>query len=676
MTYQPDTSPPKPTPADDENEFQSELYGLMDEVVVDSILGYSTSMADRDWTRHLLPLPKQFEVAGTVLCAHDAITVVSRDDSEALQEAARHLRRTIGVETFARCDFTIELIVAGQDTPETRGLIELPNSDQAYRAEVAAPDRLRIIGLQAPGVLYGALTLGQLLCAGRRPDGIEIPLIEVLDWPDLEERGLWNFPDPAAWIPWMAGLKLNFGKMADTSHPPVVRGEPGSANIDTHLYAVGRRLGFRYVPYIVHLNFLHDVGLFRAYPELAGVGDAALAGRYPAHKQGDQHRAPCASQPVLVDVLCEWLTSIAEKGVDEISCWLSERPCQCQCERCVPVGQFLLETRAFLAAWQRALTSHPALSIRIFSSTTTAEQDGVILAELPPHVKFERACATTMDRVRGQPRDRFINPLIDNAARDGRWVASYDVPIGAFGNVDTPEFKLPQYSAQRIRDFVEQLARRGYSGAYGMLAWETMAREICGFSVCALAEFSWNNRGRSVVDFAVAWATLEGISDPSAVGAWAELLGEVEFDVYDSGFPMCYSWGLAAQLVEAGRPLRLGEGMFRHFSAVEDFDRRVETCGRALALVESLERPELPLATTVVCSYVELAKVIWSVSHSRARSDVASLDAAGQANVDAIRAWRTCLGPEPWHQRVYDAIAATRDTVDRIGRHIRKRAGP
>ncbi|SVD68606.1 uncharacterized protein METZ01_LOCUS421460, partial [marine metagenome] len=57
-------------------------------------------------------------------------------------------------------------------------------------------------------------------------------------------------------------------------------------------------------------------------------------------------------------------------------------------------------------------------------------------------------------------------------------------------------------------------------------------------------------------------------------------------------------------------------------------------------------------------------------------SDVANLDAAGQANVDAIRAWRACLGPEPWHQRVYDAIAATRDTVDRIGRHIRRRAGP
>ena len=129
---------------------------------------------------------------------------------------------------------------------------------------------------------------------------------------------------------------------------------------------------------------------------------------------------------------------------------------------------------------------------------------------------------------------------------------------------------------------------------------------------------------------------------------------------------------LDLELLHRG-PLRLGEGMFRHFSAVEDFDRRVETCGRALALVESLERPELPLATTVVCSYVELAKVIWSVSHSRARSDVANLDAAGQANVDAIRAWRTYLGPEPWHYRVHDALESTERTVREIGRFVEER---
>ncbi|HJP32951.1 MAG: glycoside hydrolase family 20 zincin-like fold domain-containing protein [Candidatus Latescibacteria bacterium] len=626
-------------------------------------------MADRDWTRHLLPLPKRFCVKGSVLCAPDTLGVVIRGPDETLQQAARHLRHIIGAESVSQPTFSIELVVASGgdlDIPDVRQLTELPNPEQAYRIDVVASDTLRICGPRSVGVLYGAVTLGQLLQAGRQTDAIEVPLVEVLDWPDLQERGLWNFPDPDDWIPWMAGMKLNYGKMADTSHATMVRDEPGSAAIDADLYRQARRLGFSYVPYIVHLNFLHGIGLFEAYPELAGIGDAALAGRYFAHKEGDQHRAPCASQPVLVDLLCDWLTAIADQGADEISCWLSERPCQCQCERCVPVGQFLLETRAFLAAWRRAQAAHPQLTIRIFSSTTTPEQDDLILAELPPEAKFERACAASMDRVSRQPRDLFRNPLIDRAAADGRWVASYDVPIGAYGNVDTPEFKVPQYSAQRIRDFVKQLHERGYAGAYGMLAWSTMARQVCGFAVCALAEFSWNVNGRSVGEFAAAWATIEGISNPQAVADWAELLGEVEFDVYDADFPVCYSWGKVAEMVEEKRLPRFGEGMFRHFSSVEDFERCLETCERARDLVETLERPELSLATGVVASYVAMAEAIWHVCHRGTRADLSRLEAAGAESVQAIRAWRSCLGPEPWHHRVHDAIAATEATVQRI----------
>ncbi len=49
------------------------------------------------------------------------------------------------------------------------------------------------------------------------------------------------------------------------------------------------------------------------------------------------------------------------------------------------------------------------------------------------------------------------------------------------------------------------------------------------------------------------------------------------------------------------------------------------------------------------------------------------LSDAGAANADAIRAWRSDLGPEPWHHRVHDAIAATQQTVHRIDAHIRKR---
>ena len=648
-------------------------------------------MDTRRWTRHLLPLPKQIRIHGTtqVLARNIALSVLG--SGEIVDEASRQVRAAIGAASDepASPTFTIELALAD----DTR-LTELPNNGQAYRIDHDGENGLRVSALQPAGLLYGAITLCQLLRAGRSdsPDNameipqVEVPLVEITDWPDIEERGLWNFPDPAGWIPWMASVKLNYGKMAATEHAPVVRGEAGSARLDTELFAVGRRLAFSYMPFIVHLNFLHDIGLFTAYPELAGKGDKALAGRYFAHKQGNQHRAPCASQPVLVDLLTDWLSSIASQGASEISCWLSERPCQCQCQACTPVGQFLLETRAFVAAWERVRADHPDLTIRIFSSTTTPEQDHLVLAELPPEVKFERACATSMDRVSAQPRDLFSNPLIDTAAAAGRWVATYDVPIGAFGSVDTPEFKVPQFSAQRIRHFVRLLHERNYAGAYGMLAWGTMGREVCGFAICALAEYAWNGDGRSIEDFAEAWATLEGHADPTAVGAWANLLGEVEFDVYDADFPMSYSWGHAADAVKQRRAPQLGEGMFRYFLAPQDFNDRLQTCDEALGLVQDLREPEFALATRVVRSYVALSQAIWNVSHhfahldltdpethAQLRADLQQLQQAGTSNVDAIVAWRTKLGPEPWHHRVHDATQATRDTVRRIDSHIRDR---
>ena len=74
-------------------------------------------------------------------------------------------------------------------------------------------------------------------------------------------------------------------------------------------------------------------GLFRAYPEMAGRGDGALAGRYFAHKTGAQHRVPDASQPALVTVLTEWLEEIAADCPEGM--------------RCVQ-GQEQLETSLFL----------------------------------------------------------------------------------------------------------------------------------------------------------------------------------------------------------------------------------------------------------------------------------------------------------------------------------------
>ncbi|NKB71922.1 MAG: hypothetical protein GKR89_33010 [Candidatus Latescibacteria bacterium] len=642
-----------------------------------------TTGANPPWINYLLPLPKEIEIAAGVRCRPGAVGLRLEDQAGSLQhqgiaDLVAFFETKAGVRPEG-AEFTIEIGLVSPYSDTGRRLQRLKNNAQAYLIEPQGQDGLVLAALDERGLYYACRTLIQLLEYAIGPDQVHIPLARIVDWPDMDERGLWNFPEPESWIPWLAAIKLNYGKMASTQLRPIERDRPNRAIIDAEQLAEGRRRAFNYLPYILHLNFLHDCGLFRAYPELAGKGDGALTGRYFAHKTGNQHRAPCASQPILVAILQEWMEDIAAQGAGEISCWLSERPGQCGCLECTAVGQFVVEARAFVAAWQAAQKRFPQLQIRIFLSTTTEERDYRVLDELPPQVKIERACATELERVLHRPRDVFASPLLDHYAAQGRWIASYDVPIAANGRVDTPEFKVPQRSAQRIRDFVGQLRRRGYSGAYGMLAWGGPERKICSFNIHALAEWTWHAEGRDEGAFALAWARRQGFADPEAVARWAVLLGPVEFDVYDSAFPVCYSQGLAAEMVRQRQRPYLGEGVFRYYLDRDDFAAKLAVCDQALAAVRHLQDGDLANETQVVRSYVELAQCIYWVAEQVATLELADLEnqalvrasldrlqAAGENNVQAIAHWRAGLGEEPWHYRVHDAIKGTQTTVTDI----------
>ena len=643
----------------------------------------STADPTRLWTSHLLPLPQEIGIEGSLRCRPGAVGLVLRDQAgpierQGVAELAALFADKAGVRPEGGA-FTIEIGLAAENSAAARRLQGLKNCAQAYLIEPRGRDGLILTGLGERGVYYACRTLIQLLEPEIGPEQVHIPLARVVDWPDMDERGLWNFPEPATWIPWLAQIKLNYGKMASTQLQAMARDRPNRAAIDGKQLRQGRRRAFNYLPYILHLNFLHDCGLFRAYPELAGKGDGALTGRYFAHKAGNQHRVPCASQPALVQILREWMEDIAAQGAGEISCWLSERPGQCGCAECTEVGQFVLEARAFVAAWRAAQKSYPDLQIRIFLSTTTSERDYRVLDELPREVKIERACATELERVLHRPRDLMANPLLDHYAAQGRWIASYDVPIAANGRVDTPEFKVPHRSAERLRDYIGQLVRRGYSGAYGMLAWGGPERRICSFNIHALAEWAWNAGGRDEGAFALAWARREGYADPAAVAEWAALMGPVEFDVYDSAFPICYSQGQAVEMVRQRRRPYLGEGMFRYYLDRDDFEAKLAACDRALEIAQGLAEADLAHETRVVRSYVELARRIYWVAEQIATLDLADMDnqglvrasldqlqRAGRDNAQAIRDWRAALGDEPWHYRVHDAIKGTETTVEEI----------
>ena len=605
----------------------------------------------RNWLRHLLPLPQEITIKGKVALPPAEISIrLRKDATETEKQAAGQIRSLF--EEKARIapegkSFEIRIGVmdaggspAGPVEARMRRLKTLPNSEQAYVIFPEGDNRLVLSGLNGRGVLYAAATLCQLLKPYLTPRRAVIPLAEVVDWPDLEERGLWNFPDPPNWIPWLASMKLNYGKMADTRIQPVKRGEPNRAAINGDLMKSAGLIGFNYLPFIIHYNFLKDSGLYSAYPELAGVGERALAGRYFAHKSGDAHRVPKASHPLFAKILAEWLTDIASQGAREVSCWLSERPAESEDRETATAGQFVWEARATVAAWRETLKTYPDLKIRLFLSTTTSEKYYRVLAETPPEVKIERACASWLERVPRAPRDLYVNALLDSYAAEGRWLASYDVPLGAYGRVDTPEYKVPCSSAHRIKDYLSQLHKRQWRGAYGMIAWDdrlrpgVIAKETYTFSIAALAEWSWNIRGRSEREFAAAWATREGYEDPEAVGEWAELMGPVEFDVYDSEYPVFYSWGRAVQWIEDRKRPVLGEGPFRYYEDRGAFEQKMSVCDKAYAIAKEFKNPYLANETRVVRSYIRLAKSIFEIADLVAAETLSSL--ASQAMAQRI----------------------------------------
>ena len=332
------------------------------------------------WTRHLIPLPKEISIANKVTLPPRGVAIkVDADAAEIVETAATELRalferKTDGASVGNAFEIRFELTgnadvrqYVSQELAER--LDVLPNHRQAYAITPLEDRGLLLVAVDPKGLYYAARTLRQLVEPFLTPERVSIPLATIVDWPDLEERGLWNFPNPAEWVPWMASLKLNYGKMAETKLKPIERDKPNGVIIDHDLYRSASRKAFEYQPFLTHFNFLHSYGLYRAYPELTGKGDGALAGRYFAHKQGNQHRVPNAAHPLFRKLLVEWLRDFARQGVSEVSCWLSERPGEDGRPETTAVGQDVMESRAIMAAFREVQKEYPEFSIRIFLST-------------------------------------------------------------------------------------------------------------------------------------------------------------------------------------------------------------------------------------------------------------------------------------------------------------------
>jgi len=237
------------------------------------------------WLDRLLPLPHEIAIPRKVTVAPGDVGVrLQAEPGEIEHQALLELTELFEAKTgsgLSGTAFTIRLALLdsqgrldGAAHPRAARLRDVPHSTQAYVIEPTGDAGLLVLALRPQGLYHGVQTLKQLLEPGLTPDSAVIPLAHAVDWPDVDERGLWNFDLDL--IPWMCTLKLNFAKVpSGVRH--IEAGKPvavwtASTERFPNVLIEGRKRALKAVPIVTHLNYIGAKhGGYEAYPDMAGA---------------------------------------------------------------------------------------------------------------------------------------------------------------------------------------------------------------------------------------------------------------------------------------------------------------------------------------------------------------------------------------------------------------------
>ncbi|MBI5819506.1 MAG: hypothetical protein HZA88_11020 [Verrucomicrobia bacterium] len=630
--------------------------------------------AAKPWLRHLIPLPKEITFKDFVKSNPADVAVKLREGAtDVEQQAAALLNAALGQTTgqvTAKPKFEILL---GRCTPDGKlGRVKIPgadklagkpNSDQAYVIAPVSSRTLVLAGLTERGVYYAARTLSQLLETRRTATAVTLPLVRVLDWPDLSERGEWGGNAPSD-CEWMSSYKLNLAEVH--SDLKINADGTGSASFKPGLIEQGRLHAFQFVPIIMHVDQLAPLGLFSKCPETRGVGPAA---KLKGHAYVE---IPCSSNARYQAILSQWMTDLARiKGVEVICVWLSENDLKCGCETCKQIGEFAAETRACVNAWKEARKANPKLKLRLLLTQGSYKTNDKVLAEAPPEVQVSYYDG---GRTYDSSREPMIYPLLEEFARSGRWLGVYPQIISAW-RVVCP-WSSPQFVKYRMTEFVDKKL-------VNLCAYAPPHNRMYDFNVTAAAEWSWNAHGRDEREFAAAWATRRGSKDVEKTADWAVLLGPVSWDVYGSGVPYPAYFGSAARMIRNRAKPTLGKGMYRYFPSEEHLREDLAICERAGVLAASLDDPWIVAETQVVSGYVKMLAKLHDIAALISRGtppsdaerqgmsrDLLAFAQAGVQVNEGLKAWEAASLGTKGGGRLSDTLDITDQTVAQVSQAL------
>lgn len=577
---------------------------------------------ERNWIRYTVPLPKSISIPEKVLLAKSSVGIAPPAQKDMIvDQAITELTGLIGEAAQGRPPFTIVMQLGGEDA---KPLEALKNSGQAYRILPTDGDSLRLVALKPAGLYYASKTLQQLIAARAKGDQLEMPLVTVTDWPDVEDRGLWG-SDNHENIPWLADRKMNWMEQISNQFVDMKTGQAVAKVKDDRekLYLEGPQRAIKFVPVVLHLEQSSGKGPIAYYPHIKG--------------KSEHHGVMCYSQPKTIEIITDWIVQLARlPHVEEVDVWMSENlggKIGCQCSRCKATGvnPMVLEERAIVKAWRAAQKQLGRdIGLRILTSEATWDYLPQIISEYPKEVKiifYHSLLSYTADK---RP---MIPDFMEQEAKNGRWIGTCPNFSAIVGYVQP--FESAQFARYRAYELV-------HKNASGILGYATPLVRVCKYNVEAFAEYTWNVMGRSTREFATSWAVRNGIKDPDTFAEFREVIGPVAWRYNGGDWPMrATHWRMRPSIAER---LRLGTlPGFRHYidtfvkcpfgaySGPEQLKKDVESSAKAVELAQQLGVEEYIQESKVAQGYVNALYALYELTKVVKDGKVAPQDKADAA---------------------------------------------
>lgn len=567
-----------------------------------------TADEEVEWINHVMPLPHEISIKNKIIMHSSDIGIKLYGSNSIETNAISIFKDFYRKKTGTDGDGTVfEIIVGTVDNEAIKEFAEqeiieklkkLPNHDQAYFIQPCGKNKLLVTAIDPKGIFYGIQTLCQLLAHKTDPNTVAVPMVKIIDWPDLDQRGVWNTGyETPGYISWLSSMKLNFSHIQ--TGLILKKGEKArSSKLPMALIKEAHNNAFMLMPHIPHFDYFCNYGSDSVYPELAGKGQGALNPYIAIYSdldkfKGKNYRAPCMATPLLKRIITEWIEDIAEQGIREFGLWLTEfTPCQCECAECLKEGhkQYQKETKACVDAINEVRSKYPDLTGRIFFTLNSTEKDTCdsyeCLALVPPDIRIEK--------VYGR------NKAFDEYAAKGRWIAIYTGPQPVL----LPGGVIRYATEDAMKKASLSLLNAKYSGMYCLGKFYAAPSQKKGiwekafgsYQYSALAEWTWNAGGRTPRQFNTAWASINQINKPELFADWIEVTRSAKDYVLQEGSRKKEWINAASKLKDAG----FIEDWFKKRPSEENMKKMIEDCDMALSLARQINDRSVILETMYI----------------------------------------------------------------------------